>query len=696
MVLWIDKRGLLWYKVEISWFLVTAGEKEKKMFKNGEYQIKISKHLLIVLALFITSTSFAATYGGGTGEPNNPYQIWTAEQMNTIGTDSNDWSKCFILMDDVNMAAYTGMQYNIIGNSTTKFTGKFNGNNHIIRNLKYSSTTTDYVGLFGYTDGSEIKNLNIEDVNIAGKDYVGGLIAHNMGMVSDCCSAGTVFGRSFVGGLIGVNNSIVENCSSSGFVKGIDHHVGGLIGDNFYKVINCYFDGFVRGFTIAGGLIGRNSGNDYVIVANCYSTGTVFGQSSVGGLIGSGYNININNCYSTADVSGEDEVGGFIGRETGKISNCYSTGSVNGTRNYIGGLIGVSGGEVNFCYSISDVNGKDFTGGLIGINGSHIKNCYSSGNVAGENAVGGFIGEDNGGEMSCYSAGSVLGISDVGGFIGDNYSGKASFCYSSGDVSGVGNVGGFVGNNEFYSVLGECYSTGNVSGNNSTGGLVGLNNGGARNCYSTGIVAGTAITIGGLIGDNRNIITACFWDVNSSGKNNAVGSGSSDGINGKTTEEMQTKATFADAGWDFVGASVNGKDDYWRMCVDGVSYPKFKWQFAKTDYTCPDGVNFLDYAVLAIYWLKDGDSDSRLDLTDDRHINLQEYSIIAGLWRVTGCGECNEADYSKDGDIDEDDLLILSRNWLRTDYGDVGGIDMTGDDKVDYEELKILAQDWLQ
>jgi hypothetical protein len=48
-------------------------------------------------ALFLTITACVlivpvqAKYGGGTGELNNPYVISTAEQMNAIGTDPNDW-----------------------------------------------------------------------------------------------------------------------------------------------------------------------------------------------------------------------------------------------------------------------------------------------------------------------------------------------------------------------------------------------------------------------------------------------------------------------------------------------------------------------------------------------------------------------------------------------------------------------------
>ena len=47
--------------------------------------------LLITICLF--SIPAYTRYGGGTGEPNDPYLIYTAEQMNTIGAEPNDWDK---------------------------------------------------------------------------------------------------------------------------------------------------------------------------------------------------------------------------------------------------------------------------------------------------------------------------------------------------------------------------------------------------------------------------------------------------------------------------------------------------------------------------------------------------------------------------------------------------------------------------
>lgn len=46
-------------------------------------------------------------YGGGTGEPNDPYLIYTAEQMNAISADFNDWDKHFKLMANIDLRAYT-------------------------------------------------------------------------------------------------------------------------------------------------------------------------------------------------------------------------------------------------------------------------------------------------------------------------------------------------------------------------------------------------------------------------------------------------------------------------------------------------------------------------------------------------------------------------------------------------------------
>jgi hypothetical protein len=44
-----------------------------------------------------------AKYSGGTGEPNDPYQIATAADLIALGEDPNDYGKHFILMADIDL-----------------------------------------------------------------------------------------------------------------------------------------------------------------------------------------------------------------------------------------------------------------------------------------------------------------------------------------------------------------------------------------------------------------------------------------------------------------------------------------------------------------------------------------------------------------------------------------------------------------
>jgi hypothetical protein len=70
---------------------------------------------LLLVILYFSGLPTQAQYGGGTGESNDPYLIYTAEQMNEIGLHEEDWDKHFKLMVDIDLSAFTGTDYNIIG-----------------------------------------------------------------------------------------------------------------------------------------------------------------------------------------------------------------------------------------------------------------------------------------------------------------------------------------------------------------------------------------------------------------------------------------------------------------------------------------------------------------------------------------------------------------------------------------------------
>jgi hypothetical protein len=91
----------------------------RKLFRRKGIAMRTTVACLWLIAgvLTVSTTIFAAPYGGGAGTPEDPYQIWTPAQMNLIGANSGDWGKHFKLMAHIDMSAYTGTQYNIIGSS---------------------------------------------------------------------------------------------------------------------------------------------------------------------------------------------------------------------------------------------------------------------------------------------------------------------------------------------------------------------------------------------------------------------------------------------------------------------------------------------------------------------------------------------------------------------------------------------------
>jgi hypothetical protein len=268
-------------------------------------------------------------YGGGTGEPNDPYRIYTAEHLNELGAEPNDYDKHFKLMADIDLSGYTydraviAPDVNDIesGFQGNRFVGLFDGNGHKISHLKIAGT--NHLALFGYTgSGATISSLGLEAVDVSGTgSHVGALVVNNIGSIATSYSTGTVSGRSWIGGLVswnGERGSITTSHSTS-TVTG-NQYVGGLMGANGASVSTSYSTGSVNGQGCVGGLVGDNYGH---IVAS-YSTGIVNGTgTSVGGLVGINYR-SITASFSTGTVTGGFRVAGLVGWVT---SNGVTTAS---------------------------------------------------------------------------------------------------------------------------------------------------------------------------------------------------------------------------------------------------------------------------------------------------------------------------------------------------------------------------------
>ena len=158
------------------------------------------------------------------------------------------------------------------------FRTTFEGNGHSISNLFVDRG--NYSGLFaGVERSGAVRNLHLIDVDVTGKEAVGGLIGDNRGIVSDVRTSGRVSGELHVGGLIGSNLRAVLRSSSSASVTGMEPPT--VLPPGVFVIIT-----FGRLRPGTGGLVGYNTG----FIISSHATGPVEGDRNVGGLAGHNQN----------------------------------------------------------------------------------------------------------------------------------------------------------------------------------------------------------------------------------------------------------------------------------------------------------------------------------------------------------------------------------------------------------------------
>lgn len=304
-----------------------------------------------VISTHTSPTIKDASFAGGSGTIENPWQIENVEQLVAINKHLDG---CFILINDIDLSDYNNFvaigKYVQDKNSEEgedpiaeyAFTGVFDGNGHTISNFKRTQWFGMGIGLFNCISEGTIKNLTLKNADVKGSF-----------LVSDLC------GYSF--------KSTIEN------VRIEDSNVYALMimagsitgGSSFCKIDNCYVSGICSksssmGLTGAlGGGVSHPESFTNNIAENCTVIANL-GKSGycVGGMCGC-VNVPLNevtNCNVkniTITVSGKGElVGGLFGgtgnledNETSitLISDCNVNNAsiiVDGTTKYIGGAIG--------------------------------------------------------------------------------------------------------------------------------------------------------------------------------------------------------------------------------------------------------------------------------------------------------------------------------------------------------------------
>jgi hypothetical protein len=572
-------------------------------------------------------SSAQAQYGGGTGEPNDPYQIATAADLILLGETPEDYDKHFILTADIDLSdlhfgrAVIAADTNDVDDSYpyqgTLFSGHFDGQGHGIHQLHIEGK--DHLGLFGkLAAGAQITNLSLVNANVVGTE-------------------------SNIGLLAGYNHGRVSNCYSTGTITGEEHHVGGLVGFNHGSITTSYSTGSVSGRADAGGLVGRNPGS----ITTSYSTGSVSGDFRVGGLVGWNRG-SITMSYSTGVVTGNNDVGGLVGEHNGRGSITLSFWNIETS-----GQPTSAGGTGLTTPEMQDINtylseGWDFVDEIL--NGTCDYWQISPGDYprlhyhAGESPV---MPEGLGTaeqpylirdardlgtvwfkpmahyrmETSLDLSGTTWSMAVVPWFDGtfegnghmisnlhiqgsrylglfgqlDSRANISNLGLEAVDVKGTGEcVGGLAGSIGYWysegGIVANCYSSGTVAGEWSVGGLVGSNNTGSiATSYSTGTVSGNYY-VGGLVGDNNiGSITSSYstgtvsgndsvgglvgiggvgvvhsvWDMESSGLSGSAGGA------GLTTVEMMDPY--------MLGLNGFANDPNWVLDA-GRDYPRLAWE----------------------------------------------------------------------------------------------------------------------
>lgn len=235
-----------------------------------------------------------------------------------------------------------GKGFEPIGTARMPFTGNYDGDGHIIKNLYINRPGTDDVGFFGIVNGANavIRNLHIEIAD--------GLEINDIGDVVNTVSG--VVGRDGVGALAGsvIQAASIHNCSAArGYVIG-NNKVGGLIGsaNTITACTSCFTSTSVYSYNAVsasiteaeksvGALIGQIVASGDVTVEDSFtlgyaSVGNTNSYGVAGGLVGY---VNANGALDISDsfigASVSDNSLTYKGLTVGSASTSYSISADN-------------------------------------------------------------------------------------------------------------------------------------------------------------------------------------------------------------------------------------------------------------------------------------------------------------------------------------------------------------------------------
>ncbi len=229
----------------------------------------------------------------GEGTAENPYKISSAADLAYLANKVNNQTKdpayeYYELTDNINLAYTEWVPIGLYGTEHQYFYGSLDGNGYTISDMYITQANEGYIGLFGYSRGSVIKNISltgaIENVSFNGYAMLGGIVGNSRYSLLENVSSKNI-------NIAGITNQ-GDEWTSIGTV------VGRCEGEKLVKCssVDCYISvGKSEGSIYAGMIVGRAStlercsvvSTDGGLISVPYGTPYVV----VGGVAGEAYNM---------------------------------------------------------------------------------------------------------------------------------------------------------------------------------------------------------------------------------------------------------------------------------------------------------------------------------------------------------------------------------------------------------------------
>ena len=421
------------------------------------------------------------------------HKVSTAQELINLFNTPTSVQDDISLMNDLDFTS-TPLTFplgTLSNGSCIPYSGKMEGNNHIIKGIYMNNTENTvykYSALFCGLENATVKNFVIDSSCSFTGVYAGSIAVSAIGSVTlrKITNKASVIGKRSAGGLIGTvqyngqgNPTIaIEGCTNNGNVIGSDG-VGGFIGalnNNIYthvKISDGVNNGHITDGDDVGGCIGDISHNTFldVEILSFTNNGNIEGEYSLGGIFGyllenADIKVSISNSINNGMIAGRYYLGGIIGdlernkNMTTTIFNTVNNGFIDGEDgDTIGGFIGdvydTNNGTLEISNSVNDglINSTDFVGGFCGHVDTNeesgfnfnvvIKNCMNKGSVSATDGMScGFICVDpeyfnlvSTTVLNSVNKGRIIGMTNASGII--NNVTNALNIVSMGEVNGT-------------------------------------------------------------------------------------------------------------------------------------------------------------------------------------------------------------------------------------------------------------------